>query len=222
VTRQLWENRTTEGKTTSKKSPSTPQLQLYGGRGKRCWFKGIFHLYPPDKQQAVVVQGAARSNSNKKRQILKSKKSRLQKGLTVLQGESWVLDDAEFELRKNIPGQTPAHLVNAIQTDGLQVQVTLCSRGDDTQAPGVKYLHKAGYSHITETFDIGKHHRGVFKDAAALPKELVAILDQRDPHCFVEAVGNDPGNKFLTTVSRTRLTTSITYVCGRNPAPGWN
>jgi hypothetical protein len=208
--------RVEQGLTTAQKVPSVSR-PIRGGRDDRLWFNGIFQLYPGEKTPHPTV---ARSDRNKKQKMLKNKKANVQKGLRILKGEEWVLDDAEFEHRKAIPDQRPPHLVNAIMTNGLQVQVTLCSRGDNDQTTGLEHLHKAGYSHITETFDVTKHYRGIFKDAAPIPTELLDILDQKDPNCFVETVGNDPGGKFLSTISRARLTRSITHADFKAP-PGF-
>lgn len=213
--KERWEIRTQQGLTTAKTPPSVSR-PLTGGRGVRNWFSGIFQLYP-NAAEPTSRDIAAKSSQNRSRKMIKEKKSNLQKGLRVLKGEEWVLNDTEFERRKALPGQRPPRLVNSIMTDGLQVQVTLCSRGEDVQAPGLTHLHKAGYSHITETFDVTKHHRGLFKDAAGIPGELLKLLDLKDPNCFIEAVGNDPGGKFISTLSRARLTSSITHVDFKAP-----
>jgi hypothetical protein len=43
--------------------------------------------------------------------------------------------------------------------------------------PGASGLVAKGYSGITETFELGKHQRGVFKNAAPLSAEVKEALD---------------------------------------------
>jgi hypothetical protein len=106
--------------------------------------------------------------------------------------------------------QHPPWFVNNITTDGLQVNVTLATKIVDPLIPGIAELVNKGYSSIKTTYNAEAHTRGLFAAADVLPDPLTSILDEKDPRCFVEVVGVDPGQKLLYTAAAARVTSATT------------
>ena len=118
------------------------------------------------------------------------------------------VDEDEYQARKTGTGPAP-FLVSSITSDGVQCKVTLITLGRGV-ATGIKELTCAGYDKIVATCDLTEHTRGLFKGIKPLDDDFLDILDRRDPACFVEAVGCDPGVNVLTAHARARVFTGTT------------
>lgn len=177
-------------------------------RGIRLWWTGAFNLHTKRYSNRA---GTGRG-SVKKRAVLKTQKKLIRGGVRQLWKQAWVLNEEEYALNKLVPNLPPPTLLNSLMTDGVQVKVTLCSlgkgEGEEGQAVGTKNFRKAGYKHVTKTYNIGKHSRGIFKTAKALPKGLLTDLNRLQDTSFVEVIGVDPGQKAPITWARSKLTTT--------------
>ena len=123
-------------------------------------------------------------------------------------------DEAEFERRQQDPATPMPWLVNNIKSDGCRVHVTLVTLGDGhggEPAEGRDEIKEKGYKSISGEFVAGEHTRGIFKSASALPADLVGALDARDPACFLEVLGVDPGGTDVITSASARLTSSTDH-----------
>jgi hypothetical protein len=183
-------------------------------KARNPWSR-IFDLYT--KRHDPAPPTAKNKRAPGRRGLLRTRRTprgRLLRGIRLLHGTPWVTDDAAFERRQRDPATPVPWLVNNIKTDGCRVHTTLVTLGDAHGGPPAPARHlivKKGYKSITKEFVAGEHTRGIFKSARALPADLVEALDKKDPACFVEVVGVDPGGKVAITSASARVTSGTTH-----------
>ncbi|KAG5188615.1 hypothetical protein JKP88DRAFT_304661 [Tribonema minus] len=132
-------------------------------------------------------RGQAKRGRRARRAVIKTGRKVRRSGLRILRREGWVLDDAAYEAAKG-GRRPPPHLVRCITSDGERCHVTLQTLVAARPA-GAPELVREGYDAIRGTCVVGRDRRGLFRDVAPLPEELLDCLDAGDRACFVEAIG---------------------------------
>ncbi|KAG5181032.1 hypothetical protein JKP88DRAFT_165991 [Tribonema minus] len=174
---------------------------LRTGRSDRLWWTKAFDLHG---RGTTEQRGQAKRGRRARRAVIKTGRKVRRRGLRILRREGWVLDDSAYEAAKG-GRRPPPHLVRCITSDGERCHVTLQTLVAARPA-GAAELVREGYDAIRGTCVVGRDRRGLFRDVAPLPEELLDCLDAGDHACFVEAIGVDPGQKQLITHVRTRVT----------------
>ncbi|KAG5186441.1 hypothetical protein JKP88DRAFT_241049 [Tribonema minus] len=176
------------------------KARLEGGMMDSGWWLCMFNLH-----EKVRLRMPRRAEVNwKPAKPLGRKGKTAWGGIRCLWGTGWTIED---DLSKH-GNKKPPWFVNNITTDGLQVNVTLATKVVDPVIPGVADLVKKGYTSIKEVYDPAIHTRGLFGSAAKMSGELLSAVNEKDPRCFVEIVGVDPGQKLLYKAAAARVTSN--------------
>eukprot|EP00953_Heterococcus_sp_UTEX-ZZ885_P008850 5265-Heterococcus_DN1.PRE.2 len=199
--------------TSIKDKMSDGKRPFKSGRSTRLWWTPAFNFH---EKKEIKRQSAAAPSTKRRRAVLKTKRNHMQSGVRLLWQEAWVLKDADYDSCKQKADLSSPHLVNSLLTDGEQVKCTVCymvdgnGEGEDASAIGTSNIKEKGFGMITQTFELGKHSRGIFKKAAPLSNEILQILDEEDLACFIEAIGVDPGQLDLVSFAKAKLTSGTT------------